>query len=296
MELIRTRQELPLLDRWRTHGDLVLVPTMGALHEGHLSLVELASRHGAVVVSIFVNPAQFTAGEDYEAYPQDLENDLQALARHDVAAVFAPDVATMYPGGLGVSEVTVQPGPRAGPLCGVRRAGHFAGVLTVVAKLFHLVRPDLAVFGRKDAQQCLVIEEMVQDLDFGIRLLDGPTLREADGLAMSSRNRYLSSTERKHALCLRRGLLRGRRLLQQGERQAAAVVVAMTEELRSADSVEYAELRSVPELEPVTRVFGKVLLAVAAKVGPARLIDNLVLEVREDNISSASLLGSEAEA
>lgn len=287
MQLIRSRQELSRLDRWRRRRPLVLVPTMGSLHAGHLSLVEVAARHGPVVVSIFVNPTQFGADEDYEAYPQDLQRDLAALAPFGVTAVFAPDVDQMYPGGTGV---TVQPGPRAGPLCGAHRPGHFVGVLTVVAKLFHLVRPDLAVFGRKDAQQCLVIDEMVRDLDFTVRLVDAATVREPDGLAMSSRNRYLNSAERQKALCIWRGLTAGRELLTRGERDREAVVTAVTAEVAAADSVDYVELRTVPELNELRRVQGRVLLAVAARVGPARLIDNLVLEVDDTSVSEGVLL------
>ncbi len=290
MELVRTRQELKRLDRWRRAGELVLVPTMGALHAGHLSLVELACRHGKVVVSIFVNPTQFAAGEDYRSYPQDLAADLDLLGGYDVAAVFAPEVSEMYPSN---SRVTVQPGSRAAPLCGARRAGHFAGVLTVVAKLFNLVRPDTAVFGRKDAQQCLVIQEMVRDLDFGIHLLDAPTVREADGLALSSRNRYLTAEQRQQALCLWEGLQAGQALLAQGERDTETILVAVRNELSRADALEYAEIRTVPELEPMSRVAGRVLLAVAARIGPARLIDNLVLEISDGRVMPVALLGGE---
>jgi len=287
LELIRSRQELSRLDPWRRRGPLVLVPTMGALHAGHLSLVEIASRHGPVVVSIFVNPTQFAVGEDYEAYPHDLQGDLAALAPYEVAAVFAPAVDQLYPGGTGVM---VQPGPRAGPLCGAHRPGHFAGVLTVVAKLFHLVRPEVAIFGRKDAQQCLVIDEMVRDLNFAVRVIDAATVRDTDGLAMSSRNRYLAPDQRQKALCLWRGLTAGRELLTRGERDPEAVVAAVTTELAPADAVDYVELRTVPELNPMPQVQGRVLLAVAARVGPARLIDNLVLEVGDSGVSEGVLL------
>ena len=291
MELIRTRHELQRFRQSRQRGKLVLVPTMGALHAGHLSLVELAHRYGQVVVSIFVNPTQFLQGEDYDSYPQDLAEDLQALTPLDIAAVFAPHLEEMYPRESGI---LIQPGPRALSLCGAQRPGHFAGVLTVVAKLFNLVQPDLAIFGRKDAQQCLVIDEMVRDLAFSVRLLDGPTVRESDGLAMSSRNNYLSSEERKRATCLWQGLQRGRQLLGEGERDAAAIIEAVTAILQDADQVEYVEIRSVPDLTPVQRVCDHILLAVAASVGPARLIDNLVLAVQEDSVASAALLGGEA--
>ncbi len=287
MELIRTLAELERLEPLRARGPLALVPTMGALHEGHLSLVRLAAREGPVVVSIFVNPTQVAPGEDYAAYPRDLDADLALLAPLAPAAVFAPAAAEVYrrTGGVGV-----QPGPRAAPLCGARRPGPFAGVLTVVAKLFHLVRPGVAVFGRKDAQQCLVIDEMVDDLDFPVRLIDAPTARDADGLALSSRNRYLSPAERRRALCLWRSLEAARRLLETGERDARAVTAAMGEELAAADSVEYAEARALPDLEPLERLEGRVLLAVAAHVGPARLIDNVALRVGPGGVAPCGLL------
>jgi pantoate--beta-alanine ligase len=290
VELLRNRQDLAALAQVRKRGPLVLVPTMGALHAGHLSLVEIAGRLGPVVVSIFVNPAQFGPQEDFAAYPQDLAADLQALAPLAVAAVFAPAVDEVYRAGRGV---TVQPGARAGPLCGASRPTHFAGVLTIVAKLFHLIQPELAVFGCKDAQQLLVIDQMVRDLDFPVRLIEGATVREPDGLAMSSRNRYLSAEQRRRAGCLYASLAAAQRLLQSGERSAEAAAEALRSGMAPADRIEYAEVRSVPDLEPVENIEGRVLLAVAAQVGPARLIDNLVLQVRGCRVSPASLLGSE---
>ena len=220
MRLLRDRADLEFLREVKQDGSLVLVPTMGALHEGHLSLVEQGRRLGNVVVSIFVNPTQFGPNTDFEAYPRNLERDLELLRPLDVAAVFAPEVSTVYREGSGV---TIFPGSRAGGLCGGDRPGHFAGVLTVVAKLFGLVRPDIAVFGRKDAQQCLVIDQMVQDLELGVRLVDGPTVREPGGLAMSSRNRYLDEEQRNRALCLVKALRAGRTLVERGERDPAAL-------------------------------------------------------------------------
>ena len=277
MDLLRTRADLAALEALRRRGPLVLVPTMGALHDGHLSLVAEARRHGPVVVSIFVNPTQFGPDEDLAAYPRDLARDLAALAPGGADAVFAPGVAEMY--GAGAAGVGVRAGPRAAPLCGARRPGHFDGVLTVVAKLLNLVRPALAVFGRKDAQQVLVIDEMVRDLDFGVRLIDAPTVREADGLALSSRNRYLEPADRRRATCLWRGLGAARERLEAGEREPAAVLAALRGPLAEADGVDYAEVRTVPDLAPAEALAGRLLLAVAAHVGPARLIDNLVLDV-----------------
>jgi pantoate--beta-alanine ligase len=287
VELLRTRDDLSFLETLRGQGPIALVPTMGALHDGHLSLVETARQHGAVVVSIFVNPTQFGPGEDFNGYPRDLARDLELLAPHSVAAVFAPDIALVYPQGPGV---TVQPGRRAAPLCGAARPGHFAGVLTIVAKLLHLVGPQAAVFGRKDAQQLLVIAEMVRDLHFPVELIEGPTVREEDGLALSSRNRFLAAAERKRAACLYRALQLARASLADGPRPAADVVEKLRAGLRPADRIDYAEVRSLPDLEPADPVTGRVLLAVAAQVGPARLIDNLVLDVAEGGVRSACLL------
>lgn len=292
MIVVRGGGELARLDACRERGALVLVPTMGALHEGHLSLVRQGAALGPVVVSIFVNPTQFGPGEDFGAYPRDLERDLALLRDEPVAAVFAPAVADMY-GAPG--EVTVRAGRRAQDLCGASRPGHFDGVLTVVAKLFGLVRPTVAVFGRKDAQQCLVIEQMVQDLRLPVALVDAPTLRDPDGLAMSSRNRYLDAAQRERALCLYRALSRGRGALAQGERDVAAIEAAMRHELAAADGIDYAAVRRLPELEAAAEVTeGRVLLALAAWVGPARLIDNLALRVGPQSVAETGLLGDEA--
>ena len=288
MEILRTAASLAYLDKLRGERPLVLVPTMGALHEGHLSLVRQGAGLSTVVVSIFVNPTRFGPGEDFASYPRDLAADLELLRPLDVAAVFAPDVAEIYGAEGGV---TVQPGSRAAGLCGANRPGHFAGVLTVVAKLFGLIRPDVAVFGRKDAQQCLVIRQMVEDLKMPVRLVDGPTVREPDGLAMSSRNRYLSPEQRHRALCLIRALRRGEELILKGEREPAVVSAAMNKELAAADAVEYAETRTVPDLEVPRQIAGMTLLAVAARVGPARLIDNIVLDVAPAGVHPGYLLG-----
>ncbi|MBD3221812.1 pantoate--beta-alanine ligase [bacterium] len=287
MRLLRTRAELHGFRTGRaTDRPLVLVPTMGALHAGHLALVEQASREGEVVVSVFVNPTQFAPGEDYDAYPRDLDRDLQALAPLAPSAVFAPSRAEMYPREISVSVV---PGPAADGLCGASRPGHFSGVLTVVLKLLNLVGPDVAVFGRKDAQQCLVIGEMVRDLDVPVRLIDHPTVREPDGLAMSSRNAYLSQEARTRAQALYRALATARRRLEDGERDTAVLVEAMRAELAPVDAIEYVEVRRVPDLAVPARTEGRLLLALAARVEPARLIDNLVLEVSDAGVRDASL-------
>jgi len=292
VQLWNSRGELEALTDLRRQGPLVLVPTMGALHDGHLSLVRAGAQLGSVVVTIFVNPTQFGPGEDFDSYPRTLERDMEKLSDLPVAGIFAPPVHEIYSRG---EEVTVQPGHRGRGLCGGDRPGHFAGVLTVVNKLLNLTGPDVAVFGRKDAQQCLVIDQMVQDLKMPVRLVDAPTRREADGLAMSSRNRYLSPQQRQQALCLHRALTAGRTLLKAGSRRRADIVAAMEHELQAADSVEYAQLRRVPDLEETPEVAGRILLAVAARVGPARLIDNFVLKVEDaggKGISESHLLGT----
>jgi len=290
VELIRTKKELAALDELRTAGPIVLVPTMGALHAGHLSLVEIAAGRGTPVVSIFVNPAQFGPGEDLEAYPRVLEKDLDMLGPLGVAAVFAPSAAEMY---CSSDVVRVTPGRRADFLCGVGRPGHFSGVLTVVAKLFNLVRPDFAVFGRKDAQQFLVIAEMVRDLDFPVSLIDAPLVRDPDGLAMSSRNRYLDAADRERGLCLSRSLAAARDRIAAGERSAEVIEAELIRGLAPTDCVDYAECRRVPDLERASDLRGLILMAVAANVGPARLIDNLVLWIDDDAVVDSSLLGKE---
>jgi len=288
VDLLRTRAELERLEPLRGRDrSLILVPTMGALHEGHLSLVRRARELGSVVVSIFVNPTQFGMDEDYGSYPRDLERDLDKLRPLDVAAVFAPPVAEMYPREGGVSIV---PGPAANDLCGAGRPGHFAGVLTVVAKLLNLVRPDVAIFGRKDAQQCLVIAEMVRDLALPVRLIDHPIVREPDELAMSSRNVYLSADARRRALSLSRALYAARDLLRAGERDPQVLDRQMRAEMTLVDTLEYVAIRSLPELTVPDHVEGRLLLAVAARVESTRLIDNLVLQVAAGDVREASLL------
>ncbi len=289
MDLLRTRADLESLEPLRRGRarPLVLVPTMGALHAGHLSLARRACELGPTVVSIFVNPTQFGPGEDFDSYPRDLERDLDLLRPLGVAAVFSPAVREMYAGSDGVA---VEPGPASHGLCGAGRPGHFRGVLTVVAKLLNLVRPDLAIFGRKDAQQVLVIAEMVRDLHFPVRLLDQPIVRESDGLAMSSRNAYLAPEARERALCLSRALQAARTALDGGERDPSMLVALMKRELATADTLDYAVVRRVPDLAEVARCEGRLLLAVAARVEPARLIDNLVLQVDDDGARPAPLL------
>jgi len=289
LKLWHTRDDLQALKSLRREGPLVLVPTMGALHQGHLDLVRLGSELGPVVVTVFVNPTQFGPSEDFGSYPRTLASDLDKLSKLPVAGVFAPETKEIYGDAL---EVTVQPGHRGQGLCGGDRPGHFAGVLTVVAKLFGLTHPDVAIFGRKDAQQCLVIGQMVEDLKMPIQLVDAPTRREADGLAMSSRNRYLSTDQRRQALCLSRALAAGKKLMTEGCRSRAELQNTMLGILQDSDQVEYAEVRQVPDLGDNEILTGKILLAVAARVGPARLIDNFVLQINDKQVTDSYLLGT----
>ncbi|MFT5783045.1 MAG: pantoate--beta-alanine ligase [Candidatus Krumholzibacteriia bacterium] len=276
MEIFRTVTELDGLERKRSETPLILVPTMGALHRGHLSLVAAGVKHGNVVVSIFVNPTQFGPHEDLTAYPRREAEDLAQLEKMGVQAVFVPNVEQMYGDKV---TATVQPGPRGVGLCGGDRPGHFAGVLTIVAKLFKMVRPQIAVFGRKDAQQCLVIDEMVRMLSLDVQLVDLPTIREADGLAMSSRNQYLTEPERRRALCLFKSLNAARNAIESGEREIVRLRKVMKAALADADQVEYVEVRQAPDLEELDQINQeKILFAVAARFGHARLIDNMVLD------------------
>jgi pantoate--beta-alanine ligase len=287
MRILRTkaevRQELAA-DRIaaRTIG---LVPTMGFLHEGHLSLIRAArERCDVVVVSLFVNPTQFGEGEDLDAYPRDEARDAELAAEAGADLLWAPSVEEVYPDGF---ATTVEVG---GGLTSVldgdaaqRGPEHFRGVTTVVAKLFNAVGPDVAFFGRKDAQQAVVIERMTRDLDFPVEIAVVPTVREPDGLALSSRNTYLSDEDRERALAISRGLRAAEELAGGGERSSEALVEAVRTELREAGiEPEYVEARDAESLAPSQKLNGRpVLLAVAAKVGKARLIDNVLINPKE---------------
>jgi pantoate--beta-alanine ligase len=267
---------------------LVLVPTMGDLHDGHLALVRAGRELGDVVVSIFVNPTQFAPGEDFERYPRRLQEDLEQLAPLGVQAVFAPTVEEMYPRG---ESTRVEVHGIGDPLCGRHRPGHFVGVSTVCTKLFVILRPRIAVFGQKDAQQCLLLHRLVRDLRLDLDLVFVPTVRERDGLAMSSRNRYLRGAEREAATVLSRALAAGRGALEEGEREVAGIESVVAAQLRRGGAdVDYAELRSVPDLDHPARAAGRMLLAVAAHVGKARLIDNLCVQVEDLTVREAPLL------
>jgi pantoate--beta-alanine ligase len=261
----------------RAGGRLGFVPTMGALHEGHLSLVQAARAASDVVAaSIFVNPTQFGPNEDLAKYPRSFERDCELLEREGVELLFAPAVEEMYPAGA-VTWVTVE--GLSDKLDGRSRPGHFRGVTTVVAKLFHVVEPDAAFFGQKDAAQVAIIRRMVRDLNLAVELVVCPIVREADGLAMSSRNAYLDAEQRKRALVLHRSLMRVQQLAGAGERSAARLLAAGRDEIASESSVrlDYFEIVDAETLDRVEEVSGGALVAVAAYVGSTRLIDNVVL-------------------
>jgi pantoate--beta-alanine ligase len=279
MKTVRTVADLraALAEVPRTVG---LVPTMGALHEGHLSLLRAARAESkTLLMSLFVNPAQFDEQGDLASYPRDEDRDAELAAAEGVDVLFAPPDEEVYPPGFSTRvEVT---GPLAEELEGdpaQRGPGHFAGVATVVTKLFNMVRPDAAYFGQKDAQQALVIRRLVRDLDIPVRIEVLPTVRDADGLALSSRNSRLDPVERERALALSKALEAAEHAVAAGQRDRAAVLAAARAQLDSAAvTPEYLELRSAHDLSPAERVNGATLLAVAARVGPARLIDNTIL-------------------
>ena len=281
MRTVRTIAELrELLAPERLAGRSIgLVPTMGYFHAGHLSLMKRArADNDVLVISLFVNPTQFGPGEDFAAYPRDEQRDADLAEAEGVDILFSPPVEEVYPDGF---DTTVAVGGLTATLEGdetQRGAEHFRGVTTVVTKLFNMVGPDVAYFGQKDAQQALVIHKLVRDLDMPVRIEVCPTIRDADGLALSSRNAYLSPEERERALALSRALRAAEAAVASGALDATAVVGAAREELaRAGLEPDYLQLRSATDLSPVERVNGSTLLAVAAHVGRARLIDNAIL-------------------
>jgi pantoate--beta-alanine ligase len=256
---------------------IVFVPTMGFLHEGHASLLREGRKRGDVLVlSIFVNPIQFGPTEDLDRYPRNLEGDCAIARECGVDIVFTPNAAEMYPSGF---QTAIRVKELSLPLCGASRPGHFDGVATVVTKLFNIVQPDLALFGTKDFQQLAIIRRMVADLSQAVEIIGLPIVREPDGLAMSSRNAYLSAAERRSALCLSRAITLARERYAAGERDAAVLFSAARELIMAepAASIDYLELRDSTTLETVTTVSKTTLMALAVKIGSTRLIDNTVL-------------------
>lgn len=278
MEILRTPAEVRewSADLHLSGCGVALVPTMGFLHEGHLSLIrEGRSRASAVATSIFVNPTQFGPNEDLSRYPRDMVGDLAKCEAAGATAVFTPEPSAMYPTGF---QTTVEVGQLSQGLCGARRPGHFAGVATVVAKLFAMFRPEVALFGEKDFQQLRVLQQLALDLDLGIDVVGMPTVREADGLAMSSRNKYLLGPDRERALALIRGLRAAESLVGKGERRASVLEGAVSDALRLAGAREdYVELHDPRTLRRMEQLEGRGRMLVAAFLGTTRLIDNLEL-------------------
>ena len=280
MKICKTIDEMRATSRQARHAGkrLGLVPTMGALHEGHLSLMRAAqSKCDAVAASIFVNPLQFGPTEDLAKYPRTFDRDVQLLEKESVDILFAPAPAEMYTPGA-VTYVTVE--GLSDKLCGKSRPGHFRGVTTVVAKLFHIVEPDLAFFGQKDAAQATIIRRMVRDLNLPIEIAVCPIVREPDGLAMSSRNVYLSPQDRKSATVLNRSLIEVKKQFDQGERNPTALIKAAKKVLAQEPTVrlDYFEIVDPSTLAPAPKLTGAALVAVAALVGTTRLIDNILLQ------------------
>lgn len=265
---------------WKKEGLTVgLVPTMGYLHEGHASLVDEAVRQcDRVVASDFVNPTQFGPNEDLEAYPRDFDRDCALLEEHGCAMVFHPAVEEMYAPGAATYVEILSDMPKQ--LCGKTRPIHFRGVCTVVSKLFNIVTPDKAFFGQKDAQQLAIIRQMVRDLSYGIEIVGCPIVREADGLAKSSRNTYLSQAERQAALVLSESVFLGQKMVAEGETDANKIVAAMTEHIQAQPlaKIDYVSAVDGVTMEPVDRIAGTVLVAMAVYIGKTRLIDNFIVE------------------
>ncbi len=288
MKIVRTRSELreALAGPRRERKRIGLVPTMGYFHDGHLSLMRGARREcDVVVVSLFVNPTQFGPGEDLDSYPRDEDRDAELAALEGVDLLWTPDADQMYPEGFATSVEVAN--SLAGMLEGDpehRGPSHFRGVTTVVAKLFNSVQPDVAYFGRKDAQQALVIERMTKDLDFPVEISVLPTVREEDGLALSSRNAYLTADQRERAAAISRALSAAEEAAREGETSTRALVEAAEQELRNSGiEPEYVEARAADDLSPIAELNGRpVLVAVAARVGKARLIDNVLINPKTE--------------
>ncbi len=256
------------------------VPTMGALHIGHISLINTAVRKcDFVVVSIFINPTQFGSGEDFEKYPRPLKTDMAICRKAGVDAVFAPTTAQMYPqenlAWVNVEKLTEH-------LCGRFRPGHFRGVTTVCTKLFNIVEPDIAFFGQKDAQQAIIIKQMVSDLNIPLKIIVCPTVRQSDGLAVSSRNQYLTASQKKDALLIYKSLLKCKKLIENGTKDTKTIINQMRKILQQAPSIkiEYISIIDAKTLKKLDNITGKVLSAVAVKIGSTRLIDNIMLDVK----------------
>jgi len=273
------------LVRARARGRVGLVPTMGVLHAGHASLIEASRRAcDTVVVSIFVNPTQFGPNEDFDRYPRDLRADADVCERLGVDLIFAPSTREMYPR---VNRTWIEVEKLSEPLCGAHRPGHFRGVATVCAKLFNIVQPDAAYFGQKDAQQAVLIRRMVADLNLPLEIIVCPIVREPDGLAISSRNRYLDAAQRREATRLYQALSAARRRFAEGVGETGTLIATMREVLSQSPAlrVEYVEIVDAETLEPVASIDRPALAALAVHVGSTRLIDNTILDLNDPTAS-----------
>lgn len=280
MKIVKTVDEVrEIVANWRKEGlSIGLVPTMGYLHEGHQSLIKKASeQNDRVIVSDFVNPMQFGENEDFDSYPRDIERDSEICEVAGGDVIFNPEISEMYSEYFS-SFVNMNTLPNG--LCGKSRPIHFKGVCTVVAKLFNIVCPDRAYFGQKDAQQLAIIKRMVSDLNFNIEIIGCPIIREEDGLAKSSRNTYLSQEERQAAVILSRSLKVGKKLIEDGEKDAKKVIAAITEEIEKEKlaKIDYVEIVDMNMLQPVTEINGPILTAIAVYIGKTRLIDNFIVD------------------
>lgn len=282
MKVVKTIKEMKEIVRgWKQKGLSVgFVPTMGYLHEGHQSLIKLARENDKIVVSIFVNPIQFGPGEDLEDYPRNFERDCQVCRENEVDLIFYPEISEMYDRDF---STFVEVEGLTEELCGRSRPGHFRGVCTVVNKLFHIVNPDKAYFGQKDAQQLAIIKRMVRDLSMDVEVIGAAIIREEDGLAMSSRNQYLTKEERSAALILSKTLKLAENLVKNGERDADVIVSAMINNIERSPlaTIDYVKIVTEDSMKIVKHIDQPVLIAVAVMIGETRLIDNFIFDVRK---------------
>ena len=283
MRILKTIQEMKEVSaELKSRGQSIgLVPTMGALHKGHLSLVRSSlNQADCTVVSIFVNPTQFGPGEDFKRYPRDLKRDLEILEKEEVDFVFVPEADEMYPDGY---KTYVEVHELQDKLCGHSRPGHFRGVCTAVLKLFHIIKPDISFFGQKDAQQAIILKRVIKDLDIDGKIEVLPIVRNEGGIALSSRNEYLSPEESKAALCLSRSLKKGRSMIEEGERDTEKIIRRMKEIINEEPlaRIDYVEIVEMKELDPLPQIKEEALIALAVFVGKARLIDNTIVCLKE---------------
>ncbi|HUV41494.1 MAG TPA: pantoate--beta-alanine ligase [Sedimentisphaerales bacterium] len=286
MKIVKTIESVrTVVEAARRSGKTIgFVPTMGALHIGHISLIQAAAKEcDFVVVSIFVNPTQFGAGEDLEKYPRTLQQDLKLCDKAGVDVVFTPENETMYPG-QNLTWVNVE--KLTDGLCGQFRPGHFRAVATICNKLFNIVQPDVAYFGQKDAQQAAVIKQIVADLNMPLQVVVCPTVREENGLAVSSRNRYLTDQQKKDAASIYQALVKAQQLVDAGVLESAHIIAAMRTILQQGSSiqVEYISVVDAQTLQPIDTIVSQALIAIAVRIGPARLIDNIIVQPAKNSV------------